>query len=141
MSLTGLPAFDTTVHATNSWLKELMQELGWEDRQRAYHALREVFHALRDRLPTDAVAALGAQLPMLVRGIYYEGWHPAGKPLKWHREQFLNRLAETIPDSAGVNLEDVVRAVLTVLARNVTHGEVESVRRALPGDLRSLWPS
>jgi hypothetical protein len=25
---------------------------------------------------------LGAQLPLLVRGIYYEGWHMAGKPTR-----------------------------------------------------------
>jgi hypothetical protein len=61
---------------TNSWLKELMELMGWEDRHRAYHALRVVLHALRDHLTIDEVVTLGAQLPMLVRGFYYEGWHP-----------------------------------------------------------------
>src|SRR5687767_3948670 len=98
MSQTGLAAFDTTLHATNEWLKELMEGLGYTDRQKAYHALREVLHALRDRLPVDAVAALGAQLPLLVRGVYYEGWHPGDKPFKQHHDQFLGRVAESLRD-------------------------------------------
>jgi len=76
MSQTGVAAFDSTIQTTNVWLHDIMERLGWQDRHRAYHALRAVLHALRDRLPVDQAAALGAQLPMLVRGFYYEGWHP-----------------------------------------------------------------
>ena len=76
MSSTGLEVFDETVHKTNIWLKEIAQVLG-PDRHRAYNALRAVLHCLRDRLTVDEAAQLGDQLPMLVRGIYYEAWHPA----------------------------------------------------------------
>ncbi len=87
MSLTGLSQFDTTIHATNTWLKDLMERLGWEDRHRAYQAFRAVLHALRDHLTVDEVATLGAQLPLLIRGIYYEGWHPADKPLRERKKE------------------------------------------------------
>jgi uncharacterized protein (DUF2267 family) len=140
MSQTKLAAFDTTLHVTNRWLKELMEELGWQDRREAYHALREVLHALRDRLSVEAAAALGAQLPLLIRGAYYEGWHPADKPLKQHRAQFVGRLAEALRDRPPADPERLVEAVFRVLARHVSAGEVESLKRALPGDLRSLWP-
>jgi uncharacterized protein (DUF2267 family) len=66
--------FDRTLYKTHTWLKEIMEVLGTEDRHRAYMALRAVLHALRDRLTVEEVAQLGAQLPMLIRGLYYEGW-------------------------------------------------------------------
>jgi uncharacterized protein (DUF2267 family) len=75
MSATGLDVFDQTLQKTNIWLKEIMDDLG-PDRQRAYHALRAVLHTLRDRLTVEEAAHLSAQLPLLVRGIYFEGWHP-----------------------------------------------------------------
>lgn len=93
MSMTGLEVFDATVQKTHEWLKALMEELGWqEDRQRAYLALRAVLHALRDRLLLREALHLGAQLPMLIRSFYYEGWNPTHTPLKErHTEEFLRK--------------------------------------------------
>ena len=59
MSATGLDVFDTTVQKTNIWLNDLMKVLGWQDRHKAYLALRATLHALRDRLTVDEVAHLG----------------------------------------------------------------------------------
>jgi uncharacterized protein (DUF2267 family) len=141
MSQTGLAAFDSTVQTTNTWLHELMEELGLPDRQRAYHALRAVLHTLRDRLTVNEVAALAAQLPLLLRGVYYEGWHPAGKPLKQHhKSEFLAHLAEDFRSGPPVDPEEVARAVFRVVARHVTAGEVEGVKYILPGEIRGLWP-
>ena len=141
MSATGLKPFDTTLQLTNAWLNELMEELSWPQRERAYHALRAVLHALRDRLPVGEVAALGAQLPLLVRGIYDEGWHPADKPLKGHRrEQLLAEVGAAFREDRDVDPERVARAVFQVLERHVTTGEVEGVKPLLPAELRALWP-
>jgi uncharacterized protein (DUF2267 family) len=141
MSATGLTAFDSTIQTTNVWLNELMERLGWQDKHRAYHALRTVLHALRDRLSVDQAAALGAQLPMLVRGFYYEGWHPHGKPLKERKqEEFLAPIGEAFREDLNVHPETVARAVFQVLARHVTPGEVAHVKVGLPGEIRSLWP-
>ena len=76
MSMTGLEVFDTTLQKTNEWLDEIMDELALQDRHTAYVALRGTLHALRDRLPVQEAVHLGAQLPILVRGFYYEGWRP-----------------------------------------------------------------
>jgi len=139
MSATGLKAFDSTLQLTNTWLHELMEELGWSHRERAYHALRVVLHALRDRLPVDEVAALGAQVPLLVRGVYYEGWHPADKPLKGHRrDDLLAEIGAAFRDDRDVDPETVARAVFRVLERHVSPGA--GVKQHFPEELRALWP-
>ncbi len=140
MSATGLSLFDSTIHTTNLWLHDLGERLGWEDRAGCYHALRAVLHALRDHLPVEQAAALAAQLPMLVRGFYYEGWHPHGKPLKERKkDQFLAPIRQAFPKEPELNAEDVTRAVFAVLADHVTAGEIEAVKRCLPAELRELW--
>jgi uncharacterized protein (DUF2267 family) len=140
MTQTSLAPFESTLQTTNIWLNDVLERLGWGDHHRAYHALRAVLHALRDRLPVDQAAALAAQLPMLVRGFYYEGWHPHGKPVKErHKEDFLAHIAAAFRGDPEVDPEDVARAVFQVLAKHVTGGEIEAVKRSLPAEIRSLW--
>jgi uncharacterized protein (DUF2267 family) len=147
MPALALEVITTTLRKTNLWLAEIMEALGWSDPHRAYVALRGVLHTLRDHLTVDEAVQLGAQLPMLLRGLYYDGWKPAGKPVHArHRDEFLvdamsgfgdaalaNILLGTIPD-----VETIVRAVLRVLSRHTT--VAPSVRHVLPAEIRSLWP-
>lgn len=139
MSITGLAVFDETVQKTNTWLKEIAEALGC-DRRRAYQALRAVLLCLRDRLTIEEAAHLGDQLPMLVRGLYYEAWRPAGKPEKIRsREDFLARIATHLAH-APIRPEDAARAAFRVLEGHVTAGEVHDVIQELPKDIRALWP-
>lgn len=70
----GLAVFDTTIQDTNLWLKAVSTRLADCERQDAYAALRAVLHALRDRLPAQSAVNFAAQLPLLLRGVYFEGW-------------------------------------------------------------------
>ncbi len=141
MSATGLRVFDHTVHVTNIWLRDLMDELDWDDRQRAYQALRAVLHTLRDRLPTAEVLHLGAQMPMLVRGFYFEGWRIKETPSRERSvEQFLDHVSEGCACECDGEAEEIVEAVFAILSERVSEGEIEDVKLALPAGVRKLWP-
>jgi uncharacterized protein (DUF2267 family) len=141
MSLSAIAPIEKVVHTTNAWIKELTEELGWDDRQKAYHALGAVLHALRDRLTVTEAADLGAQLPMLIRGLYFEGWTPKGKPVKERkREDFLAHIATAFRGHAEIYPESVAWAVFKVLERHVSAGEIGDVLHVLPEEIRALWP-
>lgn len=138
---TRLSAFDSAVQTANRWIKELAEDLGDpQDRQRAYHALRAVLHALRDRLTVEEATDLAAQLPMLIRGFYFEGWRPSGKPVPERtREQFLAHIQAAFPDEIFTDAADVPRAVFKLLSRHITPGEIADVKANLPEPVRALW--
>jgi uncharacterized protein (DUF2267 family) len=134
--------FDHTIQKTQEWLNDVMHELDWEDKpHKAYMALRTVLHALRDRLTVEEAIQLGAQLPMLVRGFYYEGWNLKDKPHKErHKEDFLEHVKKAFKDDFTVNPQQVVRAVFRVLQRHTSPGEIDDVKHVMPKTLQELWP-
>ena len=137
---TGYSSFDATVDKTNRILKEIEQTFGWPKsrRNQSYAALKAVLHALRDRLTVNEAAHFAAQLPVLVRGIYYHGWDPSRVPVKMNREEFLERVQQQLPFEVDGGAERVVQAVLQALGHHVTEGEWENVRSSVPRDLASL---
>jgi uncharacterized protein (DUF2267 family) len=134
--------FDGTLQKTQIWLNDLMTELDWHEHPyKAYLALRTVLHALRDRLTIEEAVQLGAQLPMLVRGFYYEGWTLKGKPHKErHKEDFLAHIKHAFDEDVTVRPESIARAVFKVLARHTSPGEIEDIKHILPKPLHELWP-
>ena len=139
MSATGLDAFDKTLQTTHVWLDEIMAELEC-DRQGAYHALSGVLRTLRDRVPVELSAHLGAQLPILVRGIYYDQWRPAEQPHKMRSlDEFLAEVERNFGQTKPLDAHAATRAVFAVLARHVTEGQVNKVMHAMPEEVRALW--
>ena len=110
MSANGLEVFDKTIQTTNIWLKEIMEEIG-PDRQVAWKVLSVVLHKLRDRLPVEVSAHLGSQLPMLVRGVYYDQYQPAKQPGACRDyDEFVAEvmtLLESQPDATEIQVERV----------------------------------
>lgn len=140
MSATGLDVFDTTLKTTNIWLDEIMAELG-PTRQVAWHVLGGVLRTIRDRLPLGLAAHLGAQLPLLVRGLYYEQWRPTAEESAAARthEQFLERVSEALATTRPIDSSQAARVVFNVLGRHLSAGQVENIRNALPENVRALW--
>ena len=132
-----LDVIETTVQKTYQWIRELSEELG-VSRQESYQILRGFLHALRDRLTVDEAAQLAAQLPMLVRGLYYEGWDPSRAPRKMKVDEFIDTFARRASIEPGQEPLPAMHAAARVLARHVTSGETLDVLSNLPADLRSI---
>jgi uncharacterized protein (DUF2267 family) len=133
-----LDVIETTVQKTYRWIRELDQELGGVGRQESYQVLRGFLHTLRDRLIVDEAAQLAAQLPMLVRGMYYEGWDPSKAPWKMNADEFLATFfSEAAMDSSQDPLP-ALRAAARVMRRHVTPGETSDVFGGLPQEIRGL---
>jgi uncharacterized protein (DUF2267 family) len=143
MKFTGFEVFDETIQRTNSWLKELMLELNWSDRRKTYVVFRCVLHALRDRLSVNDAVYLGDQLPMLIRGAYFDHWDPSGKPLPLRsREEFFACVSGSLARDGHnqTNAETVTRAVFRLLDRKATDGEIADLQGILPRAVSDLWP-
>lgn len=133
--------FDAAVIATEEWIDDLKGRLGWRDRERVYLALLATLHALRDSLDRDAAVYVGAQLPALLRGLYYDGWHPAARPPAVDRAAFLDRIHDGVHRDLGIDPDQVARAVFALLAARMPPAEVEDAKAATPPTLHNLWPS
>lgn len=145
MTPNSVEALDATVQKTHEWLRDIGLELGDPNPRHAYLALRGTLHAIRDFLPLEESAQLSAQLPMLVRGLYFEGWDPSRTPEKDRtRESFLGHTEQALAramfnEELPLDSEEATRAVLRVLDSRISKGEMEQVRHVMPERVRELW--
>lgn len=139
--MTVPPAVAHGVQQLQQWLKELRDNADLADESEALSVLRSVLHQLRDRLTPDEAVELGAQLPVIVRGIYYEGWRPSRTPQKIRSQQkFLDEvLLKMLP--RRVDPEAAVKDVFALIAHHCDPGEVGDVIEQLPSDIKELWPA
>jgi len=139
MASTGFDVFDETVQKTNLLLKAIETEFDWEKRRhQSYAALRAVLHVLRDRLTVEEAAQFAAQLPLLVKGIFYDGWDPSDVPKKINREVFVEEVRRRFPYAMDRRIEDLITTVLKALRSYVSEGELEDVYSMLPKDLSRM---
>lgn len=140
MKQTGLPSLDHAPQVVAEWLNLLETDLGWHDRNRSYLLLRETLHAIRDFLPPDETAALSAQLPLLIRGLFFEGWVPARTPVHPRTaDALLARINAAFADDPLIDPDAAIAAVFSVLRRRIDPGEYDQVARSLRRPLRALW--
>lgn len=130
-----------TVQQTQEWLKELRDNADLADEAEALSVLRSVLHQLRDRLTPEEAIELGAQLPIIVRGVYYEGWRPTRTPEKVRsKEKFLDEVTiKLLPRRVPPDV--AVRDVFALIAHHCDPGEIADVIDQLPSDIKELWPA
>lgn len=137
----NVSTFNESLEKSLSWIEEIMQESGMESPESAYSALRAVLHALRDRLPIGEATDLAAEMPMLIRGLYYEGWNPNQKPEKMSEEDFMFRVHQHYRFDPEIHPESIVGVILKVLERRISEGELSDIKANLPKDLQQTWSS
>ena len=142
MSHTSISSFTQAAQQAQQWVNELSADLNWNE-QRAYSLLRAVLHTLRDWLSPEEAADLSAQLPLLVRGIYFEGWNPSISPAsKRSKHDFIVSFTKTFGHDTDTDIEidKAITAVFDLLDRHISHGEIVQVRNSMKKSLRQLWP-
>lgn len=140
MSALGLKIIDESVHQMNIWIKEVDERTGWDNKQRAYRLLRSVLHAVRDHLSVDEAAQLAAQMPIMIRGIYYEGWDPSKTPVRERsRDGFLQTIQKDFQGDPLGDEEAAVGAVFDTLDHRISEGEMQNIRRSFSKEIRALF--
>lgn len=140
-AMASIREFDDAVRTADEWINGLMRRLGWHDREKVYLAFVATLHALRDSLPVHEAVFLGDYLPVLLRGLYYEGWRLMKYSSFKNRDAFMERIREGVHRDPGIDAEQVAQSVLALLAERLPASELEDVRAVTPKALRGFWPT
>jgi uncharacterized protein (DUF2267 family) len=141
MSAKGLEVIDHTVQLTHEWINELRERLSWASARDALRLLRVTITAIRDHLSHDEAAQFAAQMPILIRGMYYEGWKPSSTPITDRNiGEFLGRIEREVSGVAEYESQEDIRAVFHLLNGRISAGEIADIRSGLPKAIRDFWP-
>lgn len=139
MATAHIDTIDRSVQKAHVWLKDMADELGTADQQEAYRVLRAFLHALRDRLTVNEAAQLSAQLPIFIRGVFFEGWEPSRTPEHARDlDSFLRRIADEALLAGETEASFAAAAASRVLRRHVSAGEEDSLMHVMPEHIREL---
>ena len=139
---THVSAIERNIKMANIWLNELTEELQCEDKEEAWVRLGAVLQTLRDRVPVDEAADFAAQLPVLIRGFYYESWNPSDTPQKWrHKTDYLAAVNAKLGLHKPIDAEETVRAVLKIAAHHMDTGAIKKIKESHPKEVWDLWPT
>ncbi|MCV3271492.1 DUF2267 domain-containing protein [Roseobacter sinensis] len=142
MSARGLEVIDHSIQTTYEWINELGGRLGWSSDRSTLRLLRTTLRHLRDHLLVDELAQFSAQLPLLIRGMLFEGWVPKATPIKERSaEDFVRHIEAQFGDTEEYRGVADITCVFKLLNAKISAGEVEDIRASLPSDIRALWPA
>lgn len=141
MSTQGLEVIDHTVQLTHEWINELRERLDWSSSRDALRLLRVTLVNIRDHLGHDEMAQLSAQMPLLIRGMFFEGWQPARTPVRDRKsDYFIAAIEAQVSDVLDWRGSQDIAAVFQTLDNRISEGEIRDVKAGLPKSIRDLWP-
>ncbi len=142
MSVAYRQTIDHSIQITNEWIKQIDEMVSWDDSNRSYRLLRVTLQTIRDMLGVDEAAQLAAQLPLFIRGVYYEGWDPSKTPVHLRdKADFIARVSEAFTGDQFDDPEEAVSIIFSFLNTRISAGEINDVRQSLRKDLRDIWPA
>ncbi|MEI9412239.1 DUF2267 domain-containing protein [Mesorhizobium salmacidum] len=133
--------FNHAAQQAQQWVNELAKDLGWSEPS-AYRLMRSVLRTLRDWLSPAETADLSAQLPVLVRGVYFDGWKPSPEPAcERKKRDFITSVRASFGYDDEIDFDIAINAVFTLLERHISHREIVQIRSSMKKSLRELWPA
>jgi uncharacterized protein (DUF2267 family) len=130
-------AFDIAVQKSNVWLKDIELAGRLRSRFQAYTALRTVMHALRDCLPAPEVVKFSAQMPLLMKGVFFDGWKMSPKPLRLTEQGFYAHIRRGLGEQPGLEPKAALKAVLSGLYSHIDPPVVDALQLVLPREVRA----
>lgn len=132
--------FKHTITHTHEWLSDFKEYTGIEDPNDAFALLRAFLITVRNRLPAGEAMDLGAQLPALLRGFYFEGWSPYRETTKERTvTKFIESVRRNLKGHDHISLDDTLNGAFQFIFDKVSAGEVQDIKKDLPKKLEVLW--
>jgi uncharacterized protein (DUF2267 family) len=94
---------------------------------------------MRDRLPLADAVHFAAQLPLFLRGLFYEGWQPSKVPIKMSREEFLTAVEEKIMANQLIDPLRITQSVFAFIMSHVGASEMDKIKHCFPKEMQALW--
>ncbi|MFB9907632.1 DUF2267 domain-containing protein [Allokutzneria oryzae] len=130
-------SFAHAEHTAHQWLAAIAEQLGTTDSHLTYRCTRAWLHAVRDHLSVGTTANLAAQLPELLRGMFYEGWDPSRVPTAQNGTEFVTEFVLGARVST-VRAADVLAGISRALRSLLSPGTFDHVLGQLPKGVRVL---
>lgn len=129
---------EVNLQEANGWFNELNLSMPTSSRE-TFLVFKAVLHSIRDTLNAQNATYLGTHLPLLIKGIYYEGWDPSNNPRNLScTEDFFDIVDERYHGERIIEAVEEISAVVRFLSKKI--GQDESwLRDFVPKELSVLW--
>ena len=138
-----LNAFDNHCQEATRFIKNIAVQLGTpDDTEHAVRVLKCIFRALRRKLIPDESLHIVSQLPLLLKGMYVDGWdiyEPISEAKTF--DEFLNDIRDNTEGREGEDFDDdeqarkKIAAVFNVLKEFISDSELDYIHDELPKEV------
>jgi uncharacterized protein (DUF2267 family) len=140
---TNISSLDRAVQNAVLWLNDIQTELGWENREIVYKATKAVLQTIRDRLPVSELFHFSTNLPIVLKGMLFEGYDPS--EAKKEKIKTIQEFYDRIQTHYDPLQRDIVSGhqaafgVINVLFNRIGEGEMRKVADNMPLKLKPLF--